>query len=684
MPWSTAYRMQFYNVEGANVTVYIYDTTSLVGPPDSYIDLEGSGDPFHLFTVNNDEDLFAPIRALQAEIRFLSTDTTNVSSFFTNDDNRWQVEAYVESVCVFIGFLLLDDVNEDFLDPTTGNEVTLIATDNIGKLKDSPLLDFDGLNPRGYYTLAEYVGMALNATGLSLNINICHNVREENHPTKVMYDSCFLQSKTFERDINESVNAYQVLEMILGEDSFITQYLGEWWIMRLDEIQGVGIRNIFNPAGVYSSSASLDLVSTIGPNESIFFSDRATFVKPKQPVKNLRLTYNYNFPREIVDNIDFSRGTVPTVTGAPYVDTDGLTKVEKRYVLEDWTTKAGSELSPASPTVTAYLRRIFVNEYEKERYAVLPVTASLTPVHWLESNRVPIGNKDKFTFNVDFALESNIGGTGTVEQEVQIMLYGDDGSKWVYGNRPLLGEEYKWALYTGTGTGDLKIRTSYARSTTDEREWQSVSADVRPVPVSGEISIRLLQSGFQNTTVTKFANVQFEYVPFINGSYAKYNGQFHNISQNIRNQVRENEVDISDGPRKLFKGALFVYNGTAYVLAGRFYDGLQFGSTVPADAYLHPFGFNQAFSVWNKNNRSFSQFDIHCQGLNSTVNIPSFMHRIGINEVSPYTTDKKFSLVHFDMDFKLCELKGLLCEVAQTGIPNVYTDTYQFKYVSER
>jgi hypothetical protein len=105
---------------------------------------------------------------------------------------------------------------------------------------------------------------------------------------------------------------------------------------------------------------------------------------------------------------------------------------------------------------------------------------------------------------------------------------------------------------------------------------------------------------------------------------------------------------------------------------------------VPSADYLHPFGFNQAFAVWNKNRRPFRIFDFHCQGLNSAGSIPSMIHRITINEASQHTTNKRFVLFHFDMDYKLCEFKGVLCEAVDTILPNMYGDAYEFKYITER
>lgn len=218
MPYQFAYQLQFKNVEDVVVTANIYDTLSPRGTT-VFTPITGADDPLHIFVVDNDENKFSPIKALQAEIKFLSTAAINLNSFIgTSEDNRWYVEILLGSNIVFKGFLILDDMDEDFLDSNTSNVVTLIATDNIGLLKDEALTKFDGTNPRGYYRIITYLAWALGKTGLSLPINVVQNVREVNNPSQIIYSSLYLQAKTFEAEINESTNCYTVIKDIIGED----------------------------------------------------------------------------------------------------------------------------------------------------------------------------------------------------------------------------------------------------------------------------------------------------------------------------------------------------------------------------------------------------------------------------------------------------------------------------------
>jgi hypothetical protein len=681
MAYLLGYQMQWVNVEDVTVQVNIYDTLSGTGTT-TFTQLEGADDPCHIFIVDNNESKFTPIRAKQAEIRFNSTVTENLNTFISAEDNRWYVEILVGDVVKFRGFLVLDDNDEDFLDSDASNVVTLIATDNLGLLKDEPLTKPDGTNPRGHFNIITYIAWCLQKTGLQLPINVVHNVKEQNDSTRIMYESCFLQSKTWEADINVSVDCYQVLTDLLSNDATLTQSNGEWWIVRTDELQDdSSINNKFTYLGVNNGSEAFNTTQVVDPETGLYFSGKSTFVKAQQPVKNIKLTFPYDSPKEIIDNIDFDRSDKDPFYTNTYVE-GGITKTLKRYALEDWTLKGGTENVPATPTTTAHIERIFEDDYEKERYAVIVNPPSGTPNNYIESSRIPIGIKDKFFFNIDFAFGTNVSGTN-VQLQAQIMLYGEDGSKWVFGNNPSGSFDYKWATYVeGTSYGDLYIRRAFNQDATDETQWQGLSAQVAPTPIAGEVVIRLYRYIGQGI---RFSNCQFTYQPFINGSYQKYKAQYHKVSQDLNTKkVYGQDVKLSDSPRKLIKGSLFRYNGSKYVLADLFYDGKQFTGAVPDAIYLHPFGFNQAYAVWNQYNRVFRTFDFKLQGLNGTETYPDIIHKYKINENSVHSNNKVFIMLHYEQDLHLCEWKGVMMEVFDTTIPKDYDSVHEFKYVSER
>jgi hypothetical protein len=154
--------------------IYVMHTPQLVN-------LRADGNPFELDVINNDEDKFAPVRAKQATFRFHSTPLFNLGSFAGDDvfDDKYYVtvEVNLAGRFIFKGYLLLDNLEEPHLSPS--NIVTLKATDQLGVLKNKPLVNFDGKNPSGHKRIAEIVAMILRPTGLRLPINVISNLRDD-------------------------------------------------------------------------------------------------------------------------------------------------------------------------------------------------------------------------------------------------------------------------------------------------------------------------------------------------------------------------------------------------------------------------------------------------------------------------------------------------------------------------
>lgn len=169
------YTMDFKNVEGTLVKVIISDTRAEEAEiPVVYV-LDPAGSPLKLVTVDNEESKFAPIKAQQAIITFLSNGETSLQTFSDGPDDRFKVTVIYGSQIVFYGFLSLSDNQEAFL--PARNEVTLTANDKLGALKDIAFTDFDNFNPQGKYPIGRILQMCLQKTGLDLPIRVINNLR---------------------------------------------------------------------------------------------------------------------------------------------------------------------------------------------------------------------------------------------------------------------------------------------------------------------------------------------------------------------------------------------------------------------------------------------------------------------------------------------------------------------------
>jgi hypothetical protein len=746
------------------------------------IELTGSGDPFHTSTVDNSEDKFTGLKPIQATIKFLSTSKINISSFVNAPippggvdvgDPRWYVEAYLNSYAdenfIFKGFINLDDCSEAFMPEK--NEVTLVANDGLAGLKNIPLTNFLEQNPRGNNRIAAFLAWALSKTGLDLELNAIFNLREKILTSDHFFDVIYLNAKTFEEKIAASINCYDVIERILGDEAFLTQRVGQWWIVRVDELAGTNpLYNAkYNPTGVkLSIDAGKSYDKTIFKDSDIFFSQEQTVVYPTRPYKFIKESIRFEFPLEIVDNGDFSRGSANTILSATPETVDGVTYYVGKYNIDDWFLNS---FTPTLNTV-AYIKRLFSDSnktYEKERYIVI-ANGSPFRNYYLQSNEIPISKNDKITFSIDFRYSGNITNNGVRLMPIaRIKLIGDDGSTWYWGQLPASGGDDKWI---STSAMDVTFSST---TQVDFTKWQSVSTEPKPAPTSGVIVLQLLHMAAGATSLDiHFSNLQFTYIPYINGSYSKYNGMYFKVSRDI-NYVnkREQQVYIGSLPKKLFKGAFFKINswtsflssqsaitttifgsdlrivtavatgdvrssfpigsrfrvsgttnnngiytvasidynagntviGTVetlvtegglptiaferpnYVLAEDFYAWNDVHTTSPDVQFLHPYGHIQAYDVWNQFRNGYNKFQVTVQGLggdvtdeNGYLDTPHLTHRWILADADETTNDRYFMLLHFDIDWYLCEWKGTLAEIVNTVTGKTYGDTLETKY----
>ncbi len=272
--YNKIYHLSVDNVEGYSVSAFIYDTKSGTGTA-SVTTLTGYGDtPIQRVIVDTDEEIYTPIRATQFELNFTSTLSENIATFL-GEDNQWLVDVFYNNELKFTGYLLTEEMLQDFQDEDINLQVSLVATDNIGLLKDIPLTKPNGDNPRGHFSLIQYVSWCLQKTELQLPIRVINSISEESQPGKTFFRSIYLQSKTFEDEINISEGCYTVLEKILNKHSYLTQVNGEWWIVRPDEFERDTFRvHSFNYDGTFIDLQTINNTKVIGLNEVMQFMKR--------------------------------------------------------------------------------------------------------------------------------------------------------------------------------------------------------------------------------------------------------------------------------------------------------------------------------------------------------------------------------------------------------------------------
>jgi hypothetical protein len=673
------------------------------------ITLTGSGDPIRISTVDNSEDKFTGLKPLQATIKFLSTNSVNINTFTTEDlptggvdvgDPRWRVEIFYNTYdplnIIFEGFLNLDDCYEPFL--PVKNEVTLVANDGLGGLKNTPLTDFNGDNPTGYNRIADYLAWALSKTGLELPLKAVFNIREYTQSTSHFFDAIYLHAKTFEDKIGTCINCYDALERILGEMAFLTQRGGEWWIFRIDEMAGTNpyYTATFNADGTFDSiDSGFHYPKFIGVTENIKFSQEATTVHPLRSHQSIKELFRFEFPDEIVDNIDFSRGDFQNFNSGTLV---------AKYDIADWEALEGSGGIPGtgSPSSTQnYIKRVFLDTnmtYESERYVVIEGTAS-GGTFFIKSNPIPVHQNDKIDVSVDARFSVDVfPSSGFVRfNTIQVRLTADDGTYYTLHGGTSVDKNLEWRITGASFSSNNRYFVIEGDSSEDLTKfktatWFTDSVEqfpCPPIPKDGYLEILLIhdQNSSYNTD-RYFSNLRFTYVPYINGSYSKYSTYYYKISQDIKQvNARDKQVYIGDSPKKLFKGSLFKKVGAAYVLTNQFYGWNDIHTTSPDIQYVHPYAHIQAYDVWNQHRNSFIKFQGTMQGLdgasvddNGYINPPHLINTYFLLDTNGNTDNRQFMLLSFDIDFYSCEWKGTLIEVYNSVKGKSYLDNLEIKY----
>lgn len=529
------------------------------------IDLEMGETPLLFSVVDNSEDKFTAIKSKQVEIQIHSSNTVDISKFADGGDNRFYVEIDTQAEgIIFKGWLSVEDLSQEFLpDP---NIITLIATDGLGFLEDEPLVNFENETPADRQKIINFIAWALAKTGLSLDIKVCMNIREEQAVPLVsddtgeghFYDYIYLDSKTFEQEVGTCEDCFTVLEKILGENSRLVQYKGKWIILRIDEIEASHeyFFTRFNYLGVFVEKTTETYTKNIGVGLPLSWMNDDCQVSLVRPYKAIIEKFNYNYPEELVCNIDFSRGV--EVIDAPDLSAPTSTGT---YVTECWQMRRIS----GAITSTTFIEKLFELGYEVERYLVItPKTGTATPYDFLQATPIEISQGDKIDFSVDYRFRTGFSTSAVTYFPclIWIQLANGDRYYWYNSTTPIDLNTFGW-VFRAAGSGEANFyMPSNVQAGFDFAGWTTISDTLDAAPASGQLFIGLIQLHQGNDAADDqdgfFGNLNVTIRPLINGSYQNYIGQHNKLSTDNSKikAVRETEVFISDAPRIAMKGAL--------------------------------------------------------------------------------------------------------------------------------
>lgn len=489
------------------------------------------------------------------------------------------------------------------------------------------------------------------------------------------YDVVYLDAKTFEQSIGVSEDCYTVLQKILGDDCCLFQYNGEWWIVRIDEYDNNPLYEAtFDASGVLDHDpAEVNLDFSIGFDQNVLFAGADQLLTYERPHKFITETFKYTAPAELVCNIDFERGEGD--------DPDPASPSEEiDYTLECWDfLREGSvpaDLdSPPEPGSLGVLRKIYEYAYEKDRYLVTRQAGGFR--HYFKSVGLPVEVGDKVELSVDFRLDT--AETITNINPVHVRLVGDDGFVYDWDYDQPSGVSF-WEQKTTTDpVFDNSFRVDWSGA--DTTEWYNVSATSQKMPATGTLYIRLL-NGVPASFDLWFSALNLTYIPLVNGSYQKYAGHTNTVQRTDDGYAakRENEVFLGDSPKPILKGGMFTEDGGVYTLTEVFYPAAKYAITgAPDPSQIKPYGWHQAYAVWNQYKQAVRIISGSLQGLGNPW--PGLLHRFTLTDTNANTVNRYFLLISFTQDWKTGSWNGTFVECFRTDLGKSYDDPHTFKYL---
>lgn len=507
--------------------------------------------------------------------------------FIVTFADEWKMIAYDDDQVIFVGFLTPGEGRAEFQDKPY--DITLSAVDGLGLLKGKsvPLTKDDNTNFTGVNLIIDYVIAILNKTGLGLNLRLFSNIVEESMEDRTQneqadtFNQTGLHARTFLQNPLTFYDCYTCLERILSEYFRVYQWHGKWVILRIGELQtNVGAKiwhtEYDSTGAIVEVNQNMYNPAAVGRDRLIHPVEVSQFIGSNFAVKSSRYTYNYEVWPELPTNNKFERGTIiSNSTGPVYeLDENGDDKIPlnqigtfQDYFIDDWLfgTFNGTPTPIAQlPALNAGIdfpgwRRSSSNIYGVEFNREIIIEKSTTNTQVLQSDGIPVFAGDRLSITFDFKLSFNFNDQLNIAA-VQVYVIPNSGGA-PYWWRDGAGITNQWRR---NGAAAEAIFVNYIDGNDKTKIYKSTNLESQPIPADGTAYIQLLNvmdDGLTNQAF--FRNFSLTYHPFIAGGYLQIKADYTQTSQsaNYKDTIDE-DVFISDSPKKLFQGALYRENLT--------------------------------------------------------------------------------------------------------------------------
>ena len=479
------YRIEFFSTDGtANQIDFLFE--GFVG---SAVYLDGGARPFVLREFNSNDDLFKPIRPFLAEIQIVTNNSgVTADSFIADQDTDIEVKFYCNDLSTpyWSGFVLQDDFSESY--ENSNHILTITASEALGGLKDTQLSDA-GVEIEDKKTPLELIEYCLEDTSkplvdyILIN-NLYHTSMSSTLPNTCL-NQCLIDPRTFETSPREYEDCYTVLEKInTAFNQNIFQYENKWVILRLEDLYNTGNLRGYQKIGGVSTSFSKRFDIEVGTSSEVkpIQPQMLRFInrKPKETI----VTFDYVRLEEVIKNSSFARGAL--LSSYP---------TQKWYDINSW--------SLSAPNGNALPKRVEV--YDSKFGALVENYVQMDTVTTMTSTPIKVNAGEKIKFSIDskYSLESSLANPTLVQTTAQVSI--TDGTTTYR-----LNDQGIW-----TTSVLVYISIPYNGTDVKQIEWQTLEVESVQIPISGELTVVLINSTTNN--IRFFKNFIFEVINRVDG-----------------------------------------------------------------------------------------------------------------------------------------------------------------------
>jgi hypothetical protein len=524
MAYQEIYRLEFKNHAEQTCLLGLWKDTE--DPPINVTYLTGSSSPVILKGIDNDKKINTPIRGTELSVEIV-TSTLSFTTFIADNETTWQGIFKVNGSTVFVGFLLQEDSNEDFV--SYNHVIRLRFTDSLALLKGVEFRDTNGNYWFADATLYDIINSCLRKTGLQLEITVASNL----FPSDVVdteLDSFLsinkVNTRSFQTNKRDFADCYNVLTNILSSfGGTLYQFGGKWVIERwADKLEQFTHEFNYDTNGDPTFIGNDFTVLPIGENELIKEVESPKLFSVSRTSKENKITYRWENWPELIRNMDLDDGTINL----------GLsTSTQRTYSLDHYT----------QVNRTAYSRReIDTLGNETQRYFFILGAADNTDlVDYVVTSTFPAIKGDKLKVSFSASSKNDLPTTAALVYVKCGSYYLDDDGKWY--------------------TGAVFLRLDFA-SAENSTEWKTYEIESSEIPANGNVEVRfLLMQGCGVGNETRYKDFNIEYIRVINNAQSAV-GDINNYPNSVttKNPIDE-QVYVSDSLKKVIKGALLKNNG---------------------------------------------------------------------------------------------------------------------------